>query len=59
MNEQDRRAVETMVLSGMGKEALYAIFPTFSHEAIDDVYESVKAVTEADKAVIEVKCNCS
>ena len=45
MNEQDKRAVETMILSGMEKEALYAIFPAFSHEAIDEVYESANATS--------------
>ena len=59
INNQDKRAVETMILSGMDKEALYAIFPTFSHEAIDEVYESVKAVTETDRVPTEIKCNCS
>ena len=53
MNDQDKRAVETMVLSGMEKEALYAIFPAFSHETIDEVYESVKAVTEADRGAVD------
>ena len=60
MNEQDWRAVETMVLSGLTPEALYAIFPAFSHEAIDRVYESVKGSTEAGRGLTEgLKTNCS
>ena len=30
MNEQDWRAVETMVLSGLDLEALYTVFPGFA-----------------------------
>lgn len=57
MNEQDWRAVETMVLSGLDIEALCAVFPGFEPEAIRRVYESVKAVREAEK--VPVKVNCS
>ena len=57
MNEQDWRAVETMVLSGLDIEALCAVFPGFDPEAIRRVYESVKAVTEAER--VPVKLNCS
>ena len=57
MNEQDWRAVETMVLSGLDVEALCAVFPSFDPEEIKRVYESVKGVTEAERA--PVKLNCS
>ena len=57
MNEQDGRAVETMVLSGLDIEALCAVFPKLDPEAIKRVYESVKGVTEAEK--VPVKLNCS
>ena len=57
MNEQDWRAVETMVLSGLDLEALYAVFPGFAKEAIEKVYESLRGHTEAEK--VPVKVNCS
>ena len=57
MNEQDERAVETMVLSGLDLEALCAVFPGFDPEAIRRVYESVKGVTEPER--VPVKVNCS
>ena len=57
MNEQDWRAVETMVLSGLDIEALCAVFQGFDEEAIRRVYESVKGVTEAER--VPVKVNCS
>ncbi len=34
MSEQDLRAVETMVLSGLDIDALCAVFPGFDEEAI-------------------------
>ena len=57
MNEQDWRAVETMVLSGLDIEALCAVFPSFDPEAIKRVYESVKGVIETER--VPVKVNCS
>ena len=57
INEQDFRAIETMVLSGLDLEALCAVFPSFDPEAIKRVYESVKGVTEAER--VPVKVNCS
>lgn len=57
MNEQDWRAVETMVLSGHDIEVLCAVFPGFDEEAIKRGYESVRGVTEPDRA--PVKLNCS
>ena len=57
MNEQDWRAVETMVLSGLDIEALCAVFPKFDEEAIKRVYESVKAVREPEKAPVRVNCS--
>ncbi len=57
MNEQDWRAVETMVLSGLDIEALCAVFPSFDPEAIKRVYESVKGVTGAERASVKVNCS--
>ena len=57
MNEQDWRAVETMVLCGLDLEALCAVFPGFDTEAIRRVYESVKGVIEADRAPVKVNCS--
>ena len=59
MNEQDWRAVETMVLSGLDLEALCTIFPTFDKEALKRVYESVKGTLEVQGGTVERKLNCS
>ena len=57
MNEQDWRAVVTMVLSGLDIEALCAVFPGFDPEAIRRVYESIKGVTEAERVTVKVNCS--
>ena len=57
MNKQNWRAVETMVLSGLDIEALCAVFLGFDEEAIKRVYESVKGVTEAERAPVKVNCS--
>ena len=59
MNEQDRRAVENMTLTGMNLEALYTCFPKFSNEEIEMIYNEVKNKPEdsTDSNVISVNCS--
>ena len=57
INDQDKRAIETMILSGLSLEALCAVFLGFDEEAIKRVYESVKGVTEAERAPVKVNCS--
>ena len=59
MNEQDRRAVENMTLTGMDLEALCACFPKFPKEEIEKIYNGVKNKTEdnTDSNVISVNCS--
>ncbi len=59
INEQDCRAIETMVLSGIPLEALYSLFPGFDRDALTAVYESVKAVPDGQGEAVERKLNCS
>ena len=59
INEQDCRAIETMVLSGVDLEALYCLFPGFDRDALTAVYESVKAVHDGQGEAAERKLNCS
>ncbi len=42
MNEQDKRAVETMCRSGLDLKELFGTFLTFSKEEIEKVYKRVK-----------------
>ena len=59
MNEQDRRAVENMTLTGMDLEALSACFPKFPKEEIEKIYNEVKNKPEdnTDSNVISVNCS--
>ncbi len=42
MNEQDKRAVETMCRSGLDLKELFGTFPAFSKEEIEKVYNRIK-----------------
>ena len=59
MNEQDRRAVKNMTLTGMDQEALCACFPKFPKEEIEKIYNEVKNKPEdnTDSNVISVNCS--
>ena len=59
MNEQDRRAVENMCLTGMELDGLYACFPSFGKEEIEKIYYEVKNKLEdvAEDNVISVNCS--
>ena len=59
INEQDCRAVETMILSGVALEALYSLFPGFDRDALTAVYKSVKGTLEGQESMVEPKRNCS
>ena len=59
MNEQDRRAVENMCLTGMELDGLYACFPSFGKEEIEKIYNEVKNKPGdgAEDNVISVNCS--
>ncbi len=59
MNEQDRRVVENMCLTGMDLDGLYACFPAFPKEEIEKIYKEVKNKAEdgGEENVISVNCS--
>ena len=59
MNDQDRRAVENMCITGMDLDGLYACFPAFPKEQIEKIYNEVKNKPEdsAEDNVISVNCS--
>ena len=59
MNEQDRRAVENMCITGMDLDGLYACFPAFPKEEIGKIYDEVKNQPEdgGEENVISVNCS--
>ena len=59
MNEQDRRAVENLCLTGMELENLFACFPAFPREEIEKIYNEIrdKSGEEAEDSVISVNCS--
>lgn len=59
INDQDRRAIETMIYSGLELKALYAVFPKISKETIENVYKDMKADAGRLVEMPVLKCNCS
>ena len=59
LNDQDRRAVENMCLTGMELDGLYACFPAFPKDEIEKIYNEVKNQPEdgAEDNVISVNCS--
>ena len=59
LNEQDRRAVENMCLTGMELDGLYACFPSFPKEEIERIYNEVKNQPEENGEDNVISVNCS
>lgn len=59
MNEQDRRAVENMCITGMDLDGLYACFPAFPREEIEKIFNEVKNKPEDGGEDEGISVNCS
>ena len=59
MNEQDRRAIENMCLTGMEPDALYACFPKFAKEEIEKIYSEIRNGSESAVEENVISINCS
>ena len=59
VNEQDRRAIENMCLTGMELDGIYVCFPSFRKEEIEKIFNEVKNKPEdgTDDNVISVNCS--
>ncbi len=59
MNEQDRRAIENMCLTGMELDSLYACFPKFAKEEIEKIYCEIRSGSEnkGEENVISINCS--
>ncbi len=51
MQEQDKRAVESMCRCGLDIDGVIALFPRFSREDIVLIYEATKGVACGEKSV--------
>ncbi len=58
INDQDRRAIETMILSGLDLEALQGLFPRVPEEELKLIYEDVKKEPVPEDGG-GISCNCS
>lgn len=59
MQEQDRRAVESMCRCGLDIDGVIAVFPKFPREDIMRIYESVRGVDGRAVGESGVSINCS
>ena len=57
MEEQDKRAVESMCRCGLELEGVIAVFPMFPREEVMAVYRSVKGLDAGDYGKISINCS--
>ena len=58
MNDQDRRAIESMILCGCELESVYAMFPKVPKSDIDEIYSEVKGQKpEANDTGMSINCS--
>ncbi len=59
MQEQDKRAVESMCRCGLDIDGVIAVFPKFPREDIIQIYESAKKRDGASGREAGISVNCS
>ena len=57
MEEQDKRAVESMCRCGLELEGVIAVFPMFPREEVMAVYRSVKGLDAGDHGKMSINCS--
>lgn len=59
MQEQDKRAVESMCRCGLDLEGVKNVFPSLPREEIDAIYKSVKDKDIDANGKTSISINCS
>lgn len=59
MQEQDKRAVESMCRCGLDIDGVIAVFPKFPREDIVQIYELAKKMDGASGREAGISVNCS
>ena len=59
MQEQDKRAVESMCRCGLDIDGVIAVFPKFPREDIMRIYEYAKGVDGCTSGESGISVNCS
>ena len=59
MQEQDKRAVESMCRCGLNIEGVINVFPSFSREEIAEIYKSVRDRDKDANGESSISINCS
>lgn len=59
MQEQDKRAVESMCRCGLDLEGVINVFPSLPREEIAAIYKSVRGKSTDDNRESNISINCS
>ena len=59
MQEQDKRAVESMCRCGLDLEGVINVFPRLPREEIVGIYKSVRGNSTDDNGESNISINCS
>ena len=59
MQEQDKRAVESMCRCGLDLDGVQNVFPSLPREEIDAIYKSVKDKNVGANGKTRISINCS
>ena len=59
MQEQDKRAVESMCRCGLDLEGVINVFPRLPREEVVAIYKSVKGKNTDDNRESNISINCS
>ena len=59
MQEQDRRAVESMCRCGLDLEGVIDVFPRLPREEVVGIYKSVRGKSTDDNGESNISINCS
>lgn len=59
MQEQDKRAVESMCRCGLDLESVLNVFPSISSEEIAAIYKSVRGRDTDANGEFSISINCS
>ena len=59
MQEQDKRAVESMCRCGLDLEGVINVFPRLPREEVVAIYKSVRGKNTGDNGESNISINCS
>lgn len=59
MQEQNKRAIESMCRCGLSLKELIAVFPSFPQEDIENIYNAIVPMCSGADTSSDISINCS